>query len=103
MNTQTVEENLPVPAEIVEVKVEKTNGEEKEIDVEPVAEMVEKVLEQAVDRVQSEINEKAEDEELPPPPAEEIVETQPATEVVVEVTQNGVGEHVDEPVVTVKV
>lgn len=112
MNTNTVEENLPVPAEVVEVEVEKENGEEMEIDVEPVTEMVEKVLEQAVDRVQSEINEKAEDEELPPPPAEEdvetepateVVETQPASEIVVDVTQNGVGEHVDEPVETVKV
>lgn len=102
MNTQTIEENLPAAAEIVEVEVEAVNGQAEEDDVKPVAEfIVEQVLEEAVDKVESEIAER-EEEELPPPPTDEV-ESQQAPEVVVEVTQNGVGEHIDEPTETVKV
>lgn len=105
MNTQTVEENLPVAAaaEVVEPEVEAVNGQPEEDDVKPVAEiMVEKVLEEAVEKVESEIAEGVE-EELPPPPAEQPAEIKQASEIVVEVTQNGVGEHADELVETVKV
>lgn len=97
MNTPTVEENLPEP--VVEAEVEDPIVMEiiveqvQLIDVEPVAAMIEKVLEQAVDRIELE---KA-DEELPPPPADET------PEVVEAVIQNGVGDHKDEPVEAVKV
>ncbi|CRK97315.1 CLUMA_CG010709, isoform A [Clunio marinus] len=86
--------------EVVEMEIEIENV--KEIDVEPVAEMIEKVLEQAVDHIEAEINERAE-EDLPPPPSPQSVETPPASEIVVDdevVTQNGVvGDHTtNEPI-----
>lgn len=75
-----------------------------EADVAPIAsEMVEQVLEKAVDHVEAEIAEKADDEELPPPPADDLIETPAVAEVVVEVTTNGVGDHHEEPVETAKV
>lgn len=93
------EDALPVPAEVEDVKEEtETNGETRGIDVEPVVEMIEKVLEEAVDVVEAEIADKTANDELPPPPADELIETPQATEVIVEVKQNGVGEHIDEPV-----
>lgn len=99
MHIDNVEESIPVPAEIDDLKDQKeSNGETHEIDIEPVAEMLEKVLEEAVDSVEAEIADKTSDEELPPPPADELIETPPATEVIVEVKPNGVGDHNDEPV-----
>lgn len=91
-------ETLPAP--VVEA-VEET----LEADVAPVAsEMVEQVLEKAVDHVEAEIAERVDDEELPPPPADDLIESSPAVaEVVVEVKTNGVGDHHEEPVETAKV
>lgn len=103
MNKPTVEETLPEPiAEVeIEVEVEVVSGFDGEIDVKPVADMIEKVLEAAVDRIEAEYAQKDDDEDLPPPPADEQIETPPVAEVIVEVKQNGVGEHIDEPIIKV--
>lgn len=100
MNTNTAEENLPEP--VVEavvtrdgIEMEIVVEQVQEMDIEPVVDMIEKVLELAVDRIEAETAEKVE-EDLPPPPAEELVETPPVAETVEVVTQNGVGEHTEE-------
>lgn len=100
MNTNVVEETLPeVVAEatsiIAEIEVEGGTMEieieqVQKIDVEPVAAMVEKVLEQAVDHIEAEIVDETAEDDLPPPPLEELAPVE-------EVTQNGIGQHTDEP------
>lgn len=103
MNKPTAEETLPEPIAEVEVEVVfEVSDFDGEIDVKPVADMIEKVLEAAVEQIEAaELAQQDDDEELPPPPAEEQIESPPVAEVIVEVKQNGVGEHTDEPVVKV--